>query len=222
MSGKQMLALVGSPRAHSTSERLAQYLANGLDAHDWQVNIQHISTAMRKPERWAELEAQFLQADVIVLVFPLYVDALPADATLALEKLALLRRTHPQRFLSIVNCGFVEASQNDVATKICRQFARECGMQWSGGLTIGGGGAIGGRPLKELGGMVAPVVNALDMIITALLAGQDVPAEAYTLTRRQVVPTWAYFCMANLGMIKGALDHHVLLRINAQPYLRAE
>jgi NAD(P)H-dependent FMN reductase len=75
---------VGSPRLHSTSESLARYLTEGLAARGWQTDIQHIAPALRQPERWAKLEQQFLAADVIALCFPLYVDSLPAETTLAL------------------------------------------------------------------------------------------------------------------------------------------
>jgi hypothetical protein len=107
-----------------------------------------------------------------------------------------------------------------VALDICRQFARETGLIWSGGLAIGGGGCIGGRPLKELGGMMRYVTQAFDLAIEALHAGKEIPPEALSLTRQQAFPAWLYFSMANLGMLKGALDHHNLWRINARPYER--
>jgi len=224
MSGKHLLALVGSPRPTSTSENLARYLADGLAARGWQTDIQRITPVIQKPERWSTLEAQFLAADVIILCFPLYVDSLPAETTLALERLALARQAQPsrqpQRFLVVCNCGFFEASQNDVALAICRQFAKEAGLNWSGGLAIGAGGALGGRPLKELGGMARHIIASFDMVIDALHNDVDVPAEALTLVRQKAFPDWLYFLLANFGMYKGALDHGVLTKINAQPYLQ--
>jgi len=219
-----MIALVGSPRAKSTSEMLARRLADGVQKHGWQVDVQRITVAMRKPERWAALEAQVRAADAVALVFPLYVDALPAETTQALERLAAVYQTQPpeqaQRWLAVVNCGFFEAKQNDIALAICREFTREAGVQWSGGLAIGGGGMFSGQPLEHYGNMTRHLVRAFDLTIDALAAETDLPAEALQLVRQPLFPAWMYFLMANLGMYKAAYDHHVLTRINAQPYAR--
>lgn len=90
---------------------------------------------------------------------PLYVDSLPAQLTHALEEISLRRvgrgwATSPG-IVAIVNNGFHEAGQNAVALRICRRFAAEAGFEWAGGLALGGGEAINGRPLSELRG-VAP------------------------------------------------------------------
>ncbi len=222
MNEQHLLALVGSPRAKSTSEMLARYLCAGLAARGWQTNVQQISPAIRQAGRWSALEQQFLRADVIALVFPLYVDSLPAATTLALERLAAVHRAgaprQTQRLLAVVNCGFFEAQQNDVALAICQQFAVETGLSWSGGLAIGGGGALNGRSLQT-DKMVMPLATALNMAVDAVHAGAEIPAEALALARRKLMPSWLYFTMANLGMRLGALRQHNLRRINAQPYL---
>jgi hypothetical protein len=224
MKEQRILALVGSPRKVSTSESLARYLTEGLKAQGWQTSVLRVSPALRREDAWTELEEQFLRADVVALSFPLYVDALPSELTLTLERLAVARRAtpaaHPQRVIAMVQCGFFEASQNDIALAICAQFAREVGMTWSGGLPIGAGGAIAGQPLARLGGMVRHITGALDMIIAALQTGEEIPPEAFTLVRKQMMPRWMYFAIANLGMYKGTMDHHVLRQINAQPYKR--
>ena len=190
-----------------------------MTTHGWQADIQQLSTALKQDERWAAVETQYRDADVIVLGFPLYVDSLPAETTLALERLAAVRRTRtPQRMLAIANCGFPEAQQNDVALAICRQFARETGLHWCGGLAIGGGGAINGHALRHLGKMTEHITGALDLVIAGLQTDGEVPAAAFELVRRRAMPPWLYVAMANLGMLAGAMQHHKLLRINAQPY----
>jgi len=149
MNEHHFLALVGSPRAKSTSDMLARYLSDGLVAQGWQTDVQQISPAIRKAERWSNLEEKFLHADVIALIFPLYVDSLPAETTLALEHLAAARQANKpqqsQRLLAVVNCGFFEAQQNDVALAICEQFAAETGLHWYGSLAICSGGVLHGR-----------------------------------------------------------------------------
>ncbi|MHB9134683.1 MAG: NAD(P)H-dependent oxidoreductase [Armatimonadota bacterium] len=225
MSEQRILGLVGSPRAKSTSEMLARHLTDSLTERGWQAEVQRISPAIRQAERWPALEAKIRAADVVALVFPLYIDALPAETTLALERLAASYQVqpldHPQCWLAVVNCGFMEAHHNDVALAICHQFTREAHVTWSGGLAIGGGGSLGGRSLKDMGNMVNPITTACAMTIDALHAGQPVPAEAEQLIRKCLFPPWLYFTMANLSMYKAAFDHGNLFRMGAQPYAKS-
>ncbi|HOS44267.1 MAG TPA: NAD(P)H-dependent oxidoreductase, partial [Armatimonadota bacterium] len=92
MTTRTFLALIGSPRAKSTSETIARYLADGLAARGWTTEVRSLSAAIRHAERWPDLEAAYQRADVIGLCFPLYVDCLPAEMTEALERLAPIAR----------------------------------------------------------------------------------------------------------------------------------
>ena len=90
----------------------------------------------RNPDRWrrrTELLAAVDRAGIIVLACPLYVDALPYLVVRTFELIAEHRRARPvadrQRFVSIMNCGFPEAHQNDTGLAICRQFTREVGFE---------------------------------------------------------------------------------------------
>ena len=223
MPETRVLNLIGSPRVQSTSEKLACYLTDDLAARGWQVETQQVAPALRR-ERWEGLEERIRAADIVVLAFPLYVDALPGELTQALERLASSYRQRPpsprQRWLAIINCGFVEGRQNDIAVAICGQFAREAGVTWSGGLTIGGAGGLSGHDLDKMGGMVRHLTSALALVREALFTGVEIPAEAFQLARQRFCPPWLYFLMANTGMYLGAYHHHVLRRINARPYGR--
>lgn len=215
---KQFLVLVGSPRPRSTSGFFAQYLVDGLAARGWQAQALTVCTAIRKPEQWSALETAFRAADAIAIVTPLYVDSLPAELTLALERLATAREGKSRHLCAVLNCGFAEAHHNDVALNICRLFARDAGMHWAGGLAIGGGGMFSGKPLSEQGGMVQHITTAFDQTIAALDAGQDIPESALSGIRKQIIPTWAYFAMANLSMASAAMKHGNLWKIGARPY----
>jgi hypothetical protein len=215
---KTFLALVGSPRPHSTSGYFAQYLVDGLAGRGWQAQSLTVCTAIRQPSRWPALEAAFVEADAIAIVAPLYVDSVPAELTAALERLAKARPGRPGRLCAVVNCGFVEALQNDVALDIYRLFAREAGLHWAGGLSIGGGGMFGGRPLTEQGGKARHIIAAFDQAVATLDAGHDIPESATTGIRRRAIPAWAYFAMANLNMLIGAAKNGNLFKIGARPY----
>lgn len=139
MSERRFLALIGSPRVPSTSETLAEYVADGLAKRGWE-------------------------------------------------------------------------------TGIIRLFARDAGLQWLGGLALGAGGAINGQKLEKMGNSVAHVVRALDLTVEALDADQPIPDAVLQLIRRRFCSMWLYVLLANVGMLKGALDNHVLMKIHARPY----
>jgi multimeric flavodoxin WrbA len=217
---RKFLALIGSPRPNSTSSHLAQYLADGLAARGWQAQVIVACAAIRRPEKWPELESAFREADAVAVVAPLYVDSAPAELTTALERLAHVRTDRTGRLIAVVNCGFAEASQNDVALEIYRLFAREAGLHWAGGLAIGEGGMLAGKPLAAQGGKARNVVAAFDQTIAALDAGEDIPESAAAGIRSGGIPTWAYCAIANFSMIIGAAKHGNLFRIGATPYAR--
>lgn len=214
------LALVGSPRPKSTSEKLGRYLADGLAARGWTTGVQRIGPALRQPERWTALETAARAADVIALCQPLYVDSLPSEVTLALERLAEQPFAAGAKIMSVLNCGFLEAEQNDIAIDISRLFARDAGLHWAGGLSIGGGGGLADMPFTPENRMIGHIVNALDQTVESLAAGGDVPEAAQTLIRRRFCPTWMYIALANVSMMKAAFDQGALFRLNARPYAK--
>lgn len=218
---REFFALVGSPRPNNTSTHLAQYLLDGLAARGWRTRALVASAAVRRPEKWPELETAFRTADCIAIVAPLYVDSVPAELLAAIERLATARRERPGSLFAVVNCGFAESLQNDVALDIYRLFARDVGLHWAGGLSIGGGGMFAGKPLKEHGGKARHVTAAFDLAIAAMDAGHDIPESAISGIRRLAIPAWAYVAMANLSMLMGAAKHGNLLKIGAQPYRQA-
>lgn len=213
----RFLALVGSPNPKGTSQRLAHYLADGMTARGGSARVINLTQAVRHAARWPELIEAYADADEIALVAPLYVDALPAEMTLALERL-VTERTAARGLFAFMQCGFLEAEQNDTGLAICRLFARDAGLHWRGALALGGGGAMNGQPLKPHGPLVNPL-RAMELTLDAVAAGQDLPPEAIALMRRPLMPRWLYMAFANLGMLDGARRHGNLFRVNARPYV---
>ncbi len=218
MSTRTFLALVGSPRAHATSQVFARYFADQLAARGWQTEVLSLAGAIRKPEGWPALAERFRDADTVGLCTPLYVDSLPAEATLALERLVDVAPTRPQGFFALVNCGFPEAAQNDTALAICRHFARQAGRTWLGGLALGGGGALAGQQVEKTRGMMPHLCAALEQAVAALDTGEAIPAATQALIRRPFCPPRVYALMADVGMFQDAAKHGALWRIFARPY----
>ena len=200
MSAKRVVLLIGSPKGHgSSSESLGACLLDRLYEKGWTSERVRLRPSVKTDEGRARMLEAVDAADLLVFSFPLYVDSLPAAVIRGMELIAERRRAVPkkQRMLAIVQCGFPEAHQNDTALAICRRFASEAGLEWAGGLSLGMGGAIGGKPLGERGGMARRMVRALHLTADALADGQPAPEEARALMARRMMPTWLYLWIGN-------------------------
>jgi len=226
------LLIVGSPKTHeaSTSSSLGGYLVERLQERGWQTESLTLRASLNHPEGEGELLSAVQRAGLVLLVFPLYVDALPYLVTKALTVIAAHRQAggepSPQRLVGIVNSGFPETRQNSVALAICREFAAQSGFTWAGGLALGGGGAIGNQPLtaaKRSGPQVQYVMAALEMTAAALAEGLPVPAEAVSLIAKNRIPfplwRWLYTWMGGKGFERLAARNGISKEeLLAQPY----
>jgi NAD(P)H-dependent FMN reductase len=232
---KRALLIVGSPKTNSpsTSSALGTYLLERLCDHRWETESLTLRASLNRPEGEAALLAAIDRARLILLVFPLYVDALPYLVTKALTLTAAHRRSaaNPplQRLVAIVNSGFPETHQNSVALAICREFAAQSGIAWGGGLALGGGGVIGGQPLamnKRPGLSVKHAIRALDLTAANLSEGRPVPAEVLGLLAKNPVPfmpfalwRWIYIRFGGKGFEQEAARNGVSKeRLLDQPY----
>ena len=164
------------------------------------------------------------EAGVLMLVFPLYVDSLPAQLTYALECIAERRRGGPlrkdQRLAVVVNCGLPEPYQNDTALAICRQFAKEARFAWAGGLALGAGPALAPSPLEKQSRRAHNVMRALDLAAAALAEGQPIPEQAVSLMAKPLVPRWAYLFVGTARWHIRARTHGAWRNLAARPYER--
>jgi multimeric flavodoxin WrbA len=218
---RRALLVVGSPRGRaSVSNAIASYLEALLS----QRGISVVTELLHQRERLdgpslGGLAARLEEADLVALVAPLYVDSLPAPVTRALEVLAAARAraAAPARLLAIVNCGFPEAVHTDTALAICRAFARRASLDWIGGLGIGGGGLLAGKPLAELGGRARFVTRALELTADAVARGEIVPAEARLLARDLPTPACLYRLIADWSFGVEARKHGIRERLDDRP-----
>jgi NAD(P)H-dependent FMN reductase len=214
----RVLFLVGSPKgSRSTSEVLAAYLAGQLNLLEVETSRLFVQRALKSDDARAALLAAAGQANVLVFVCPLYVDSIPAGMIRGLEFLAAHPIAHPRKVMALVNSGFPESHQNDTALAVFHQFARETGMDWIGGLGLGMGAAIDGKPMDNLGGMTRNLKQALEITAQELAAGRAVPDAAVRLLARPLMPRWIYLFMGNLGWKRQARRHKAG-DLRAKPY----
>jgi len=219
------ILLVGSPKGGgSTSEALGRYLLEGLEIRGVETGVAHVLRALRTDEAQRDLLHSAGAAGLLILATPLYADSLPSGVTRLFEIFATEQSGKDwlggKRFVALINCGFPEARHCDMAVAICRCFAREAGMEWAGGLSLGGGEAIGGKSLSEAGGVARNARKALDMAAEALAVGLPVPEEAVSLMAAPVVSTWLYTLIGDIGWRLKARRHGTGSRLKDRPYRR--
>jgi NAD(P)H-dependent FMN reductase len=191
------LLIIGSPKTNSLSSSsiLGSHLLERLGERGWETESLTLRASVMRDEGEAALLESVDGASLILLVFPLYADALPFLLTKALTAIAAHRRAAalppPQRLMALVNSGFPETHQNAVALAICQEFAAQSGIAWAGGLALGGGGIIGQQPLtmaKRSGPPIKHVIQALNLTAAALAQGYTVPAQAAALMAKNPLP----------------------------------
>jgi NAD(P)H-dependent FMN reductase len=220
---KRVLLLVGSAKENpSTSESLGTYLLDQLRTKGCVTKTLFIHKSLRSAKDRRGLLRATRQADIVVMACPLYVDSVPSIVIRAMELIAqdrqAKRELREQRLLCVVNSGYPEAHQNDTALAMCRQFAREAGFQWAGGLALGAGEAIGGRPLLTVKGMARNVIKSLDLTTDALVTSKPVPREAIQKMAKSFMPKWLYLWFGRINWKRQAKKHGVQKKLYDRPY----
>ena len=90
---------------------------------------------------------ELLTMDAWVIFCPLYIDALPSHLLSCLMQIEKARPNKKIRIYGVINCGFYEGRQTDVAFEILENFCNRCGFVFSGGMGIGGGGILSMVPM---------------------------------------------------------------------------
>ncbi len=220
------LLIVGSPKVKSpsTSAVLGEYLLAQLKQRGWSTESLRLRGNLLQGEGQTEFLAAVDRANLLLLVFPLYIDSLPflmmKSLEVMAEHLSTTPQKHPKRLFAIANNGFPEVHHDAVALSICRQFAIDTGMVWSGGLALGAGlGLFNGQSIEETQRKVLPVkhvIQALDLASAALADGQIVNPEATKLMAKTPIPLipfrlwrWLYIKVANRLMRQWAAANQV-------------
>lgn len=189
-----LLQTSGRPAGESTSHAIAAYLAGRFATLGSEAEIVPATAFARGGDTAAAATETIARADVLAVISPLYVDTLPALAILALEQTRTLRQAEcaPQRVIGVINCGFPEPEQTRFAFASLRDFSRQVGAHYAGGISVGGGESIHGRDLVEAGGQVRWLRAALDTAAEALSQGGAIPVETSLGTAKAAMPPMLY------------------------------
>lgn len=208
---RSALMLCGSPKGErGSSWEFGSFLLHHLEARG-------VATRRRAITPSDTLLDDVREAELLILSFPLYADGIPARFKAALMEIARAG-TGPKLCMALVQCGFLESSQNDCAIEMCRLFARDAGFVWLGGLGRGAGGMIEGKPLDMAPRPLNATRKALEITAAALAEGKPVPEEAQKAFAAPLIPRWIYSGAASLGFLFQALGNGRLFAIFRKPY----
>ena len=136
-----ILILNGSPRPpRSNSKRYAKLFMDCCQADYCDITKANHQALCAKMERYSDL----------VFVFPLYADGLPVTLLNFLKALETHPPQHKPTVSVLINCGFLEYTQNDVAVNMMALFCKQNGYRLGSVLKIGSGEAILDSPFRFL------------------------------------------------------------------------
>lgn len=214
------LLLLGSPRRLGASAKMRGYLADRLVEAGCEVRTLSLVKLIGTEKGRAKLATEAAWAGLCLLCAPVYVDGLPGPVVRALEFLSDDRPAFVPgtRFAAVVVCGFPESENTAIALDMCRLFARRAGLEFAGGLGVGGAGAFSDKPLETQGALTLRLRQGLDQAALAFARGQAIPESAVRLAAGPHVNRRFYLFMASLGMLTQARKHRVLRKLWRTPF----
>ncbi|MCR5753319.1 MAG: NAD(P)H-dependent oxidoreductase [Acetatifactor sp.] len=160
----KVVLINASPRNSSSSASLLESLKRYLDGQIETVEL-HCSKKVVSEDDLKQLR----DADRWVIACPLYVDGIPGHFLSCMKQIADEVKSTPHVY-GIINCGFYEGIQTDLALEILENWCCKSDYSWGGGVGVGGGGALASLPKLEPGvGPKAPVDKALKNLAETVL-----------------------------------------------------
>ncbi|MCL1854863.1 MAG: NAD(P)H-dependent oxidoreductase [Clostridia bacterium] len=211
----KVTAINGSPKAEgSISGLIIKHTEQILGE---KMQLYHALRLVQGKTAHETVEA-ILDADVLLVVFPLYVDSLPAPLTELLTRLEDAARcvSVNTRVFAIANCGLYEPEHTALALDMVRFFAERSGFEWGCGLGIGRGGMLASMGKNWSGGPVSGVYAALCNMADAMRDGRR-EKNGFAAPK---FPRFLYIAAANMGWRTQARQNGVRKRLKAQPYAK--
>ena len=125
----------GSPKAgKSNSEILGNYLLSLLKDNEIR---KYYSISVRLDDK---IKNQIYNSDVLIFLFPLYVDGIPSNLLKLLVEFEKEKVVNPAtRVYCVVNNGFYEGKQNRLAILQIKNWCEKVKARWGQGIGVGAG-----------------------------------------------------------------------------------
>ena len=145
---------------------------------------------LRNPGDHQRILEALSDADAVVFGLPLYVDGIPSHVLRflkRLEKYCHENSIKPKVFV-ISNGGFIEGNQNRVLMRIFEHFCERAGLEWGGGVGIGGGVML--NVMRILFFVYAGIC------LLNILSGNDLAASLLNLAQQ-----WGFVLFFHIGVV---------------------
>ena len=195
----------GSPKAiKSNSEILGNYLSSLLKENEIK---KYYSISFRLND---ENKNEIYNSDVLIFLFPLYVDGIPSNLLKLLVKFEEEKVVKFEtKIYCIVNNGFYESKQNRLAILQMKNWCEKVKADWGQGIGVGAGELLpylkkyklGQGPLKNLG----KVLDKFSTNILTLKSDEDI----------YINPNWLkslYFFQATISWILKGRKNNLRVR----------
>ena len=195
----------GSPKAgKSNSEILGNYLLSLLKDNGIR---KYYSISVRLDDK---IKNEIYNSDVLIFLFPLYVDGIPSNLLKLLvefEKKKVIK--YGTKIYCIVNNGFYEGKQNQLAILQIKNWCEKVKARWGQGIGVGAGELLphlkkyplGQGPLKNLG----KVLDKFSANILTLKSDEDI----------YINPNWLrslYFLQGSISWILKGRKNNLRVR----------
>ena len=153
---------------------------------------------------------EIYNSDVLIFIFPLYVDGIPSNLLKLLVKFEKENVVRPEtKIYCIVNNGFYEGKQNFLALLHMKNWCKKVNAKWGQGIGIGSGELLpylkkfklGQGPLKNL----EKILNRLSRNILTLNSDKNI----------YINPNWPkslYFIQGSISWILKARKNNIKIR----------
>lgn len=213
---KRIAAINGSPKAAgSVSGMLIEKMEEILDV---KIDV-FPATKLIRSEKAPETIAAILEAEVLLIVFPLYVDSLPAPLIkllMLIQQSAKASNSPLPVVYAICNCGFYEAEHNTLALRMLRCFADRAGLGWGYGIGIGCGGFLSAVSKNIKKGPAANVYEALYSLCETIRINDSKERGDVLVTPK--IPRFLYRLAGEIGWLQMARKNGVLMQLNVKPH----
>ena len=212
----KIVAINGSPKPNeSASGMLIQQIEDILHTNATVFSVRKLLDQ----KEFAHFSAVLQDADVLLVVFPLYIDSLSAPLIKVLsliEQEGRLQREVPLKVYAICNCGFYEAEHTRLALQMIERFAVRAGFNWGYGIGIGCGGMLLSLPGNLAKGPAANVHAVLRELCDEI-AGTISGTQNVFVTPK--FPRFLYKLSGNMGWNQMAKRNNVRTIIHARPHV---
>ena len=155
-----------------------------------------VKERLRTPADHARILEQLRDAQAVVFGLPLYVDGVPSHVLRFMERMEAFCRENglKLRVYCVANNGFIEGKQNEPLMQVFEHFCRRAGLEWGGGVGIGGGVMLN---VTRIIFIVNIALLVLNIVLSVMNTGSFFPKEAW-LSFAENAALLLYF---NLGVL---------------------